>query len=146
MDIEIGRKALLTSKAGGELHVVQDGVILGSIFIPVGETLAGPYLDRLPEGASLAVGKGVAVLPPRSFHGVQSFGEAAYETGANPDYRPTSASRLEREMRLTLNRMQAATTRIEARERAFAAVERVPQAPAEVPPVPHADDDEADVE
>ncbi|PKP67655.1 MAG: hypothetical protein CVT83_08045, partial [Alphaproteobacteria bacterium HGW-Alphaproteobacteria-5] len=54
------------------------------------------------------------------------------DTGANPDYRPTSASRLEREMRVTLARLAQMGNRLEARERLLASVERIPTAPAPV--------------
>jgi hypothetical protein len=40
---------------------------------------------------------------------------------------------MEKEMRLTLNKMQAATARIEAREKALSLIERMPTASAPTP-------------
>ncbi|ARC88801.1 hypothetical protein [Rhodovulum sp. MB263] len=135
MSAEITRKTRLVSANGGTLDIVShDGEILGQIAVPAGAVPAAQYLGLVPEGCHLEVADGLAALNPRHRIGIQPHPHAR-ETGANPDYVPTSATRLEREMRLTLARMQTATKRVEARERALSAIERVPQAPAEVPPV-----------
>lgn len=130
--MEINRKSVVFSAAGGSLDFVSaDGEVLFSAPVPAGRTRAAEYLDLVPEGASIEVGPGVTVLQPRSSVGIQSYGAGSHDSGANPDFQPTSASRMEREMRLTMARMQAATARVEARERALAQVERMPKAPAE---------------
>lgn len=133
--MEINRKSVLVSAAGGSLDFVAgDGEVLASVPVPAGRTCAADYFDLVPEGASIEVGAGVTVLQPRSSVGIQSYGAGSHDSGANPDFQPTSASRMEREMRLTMARMQAATARVEARERALAQVERMSKAPAEADP------------
>ena len=130
MSGEINARSVFVSAAGGVLDFVsQDGELLASIAVPAGRVPARDYLDLLPEGASVEVSEGLAVLQPRSFFGVQHYGEGARESGANPDFRPTSASRNELEMRLTLSRMQAATSRLEARAAALDRIERIRLAP-----------------
>lgn len=127
---ELDRKSLLLSDGGGVLEVVTaDGEVLAAVTVPAGRVRAAGYFDLVPPGASLQVASGLAVVQPRCRIGVQRYGDGSHDTGANPDFRPTSSSRMEREMRLTLNRMQAATARVEARERQLAKVERVPRAP-----------------
>lgn len=133
--MEINRNSVLFSAAGGSLDFVSgDGEVLASVPVPAGRTRAAEYLDLVPEGASIEVGAGVTVLQPRLSVGIQPYGGGSHDSGANPDFQPTLASRMEREMRLTMARMQAATARVEARERALAQVERMPKAPVEREP------------
>lgn len=128
---EITSKSIIVSRNGGNLDVIsEDGELLSSIAVPAGRVRVAQYLDLIPEGASLQAGEGLEVHRPRHRIGIQSYGKGSHETGANPDFRPTSASRMEREMRLTLSKMQAATARVQARERALATIERIPQAAA----------------
>lgn len=133
---DIHRNSVFLSASGGQLDIVRDGEILASVAVPPGRVPAADYLDLVPEGAWLEVSDGLAVMdPPRARRnvGVQPYGDLSHASGANPDYRPTSASRMELEMRLTLNKMQAATARLEARQRALESIERVPPAPAPAP-------------
>lgn len=142
---EINLRSFLVSAHGGTLDYVSPyGEILYSVAVPPGRIPAREYLDLVPEGGRIEVADGLAVVNPRSWAGVQPYGAGSHDTGANPDFRPTSASRMEMEMRLTLNKMQAATSRIEARERALALVERIPPAAAPAP-VPVASEGEPSV-
>lgn len=129
MSFEINRASVFLSVGGGQLDIVQDGEILVSVNVPPGRVAALDYFDLLPDGAHLEVASGLAVLQPRIGYGVQSYGDGSHDTGANPDFAPTSASRMEMQMRLTLSQMQASTARLEARERALASIERNPTAP-----------------
>ena len=131
---ELNSKSVIVSAKGGTLdYVSHDGELLFSIAVPAGKVPAREYLDLVPPGAKVEVADGLAVINPRSWHGVQAYGAGSHDTGANPDFAPTSASRMEKEMRLTLNKMQAATARIEAREKALSLIERMPTAPAPAP-------------
>lgn len=131
----ITRKTRLCSAKGGTVEIVTaDGEVVGQIAVPAGAVSAAQYLALVPEGCELQASKGLTAITPRHRIGIQPHPKAR-ETGANPDFVPTSSSRLEREMRLTLARMQTATKRVEARERALASIQRVPQAPADVAPV-----------
>lgn len=130
MSGEINAKSVFLSASGGVLDFVsQEGELLASVAVPPGRVSARDYLELLPEGALVEVSEGLAVLHPRSAFGVQHYGEGARDSGANPDFRPTSASRNEREMRLTLARMQSATARLEARAAALDLIEHIPPAP-----------------
>lgn len=131
----ISRKAVFVSAAGGVLDVLSaDGEVVASVHVPAGRVSVVDYLDLVPVGGTWHLGKGLSVLAPRSAAGIQPYGDGAFESGANPDFQPTSATRLERELRLTLSRMQAATSRVEARERALAGIERVPRAKPKAEP------------
>lgn len=133
MSFEINRASVFLSVNGGQLDIVQDGEILVSVNVPAGRVAALDYFDLLPDGAHLEVAGGLAVLQPRSGYGVMPYGEGSHDTGANPDFVVTSASRMEMQMRLTLAQMQSSTARLEARERALASIERIPTAPPQDP-------------
>lgn len=127
---EITRKTFLVSATGGTLdYASADGEILFSVAVPPGKISAREYLDLIPPGGHIQIADGLVAVNPRSAYGLQAYGPGSHETGANPDFVPTSASRMEKEMRLMLNRMTAATNRVEARERQLATIERVPRAP-----------------
>lgn len=129
MSREITRSTVLLSQDGGSVDFIRDGEVLATIAVPAGRVRASQYLDLLPDGAHMQVGKGLVALNPSHRVGIQPYGHGSHDSGANPDFRPTSATRMEREMRLTLNRMKAATSRVEARERALAKIERIPEGP-----------------
>lgn len=127
---EVTHQTALVSDKGGTLDVVRDGEVLFSVNVPAGVVAARDYLALVPDGARLEIASGLVAMDPHHRVMVQPYGPGATDSGANPDFQPTSASRMEREMRVTLNRMKAATDRVERRERALAAIERVPRAPA----------------
>lgn len=128
---EMNSRSFLVSSKGGTLdYVAPDGEILFSVAVPPGRVAAREYLELLPDGCEVQIADGLAVVNPRSGYGVQAYGEGSHHSGANPDFKPTSASRFEAEMRLTLNKIQAQSARLEARERALASIERMPIAPA----------------
>jgi hypothetical protein len=144
MTSDISRESVFLSASGGVLDIVQDGEVLASVSVPAGRVSAREYVELLPYGAELHVAEGLAVVQPRRIGGIQHLGAAAYDSGANPDYKPTPSSRLEAEMRLTLRQMQAETKRVEARRRALDALDVIPKAPepaqAGEAPAPEGDD------
>lgn len=128
----IDRKTLFVSDGGGKLDIVShDGELLASMAIPAGRVAAMPYLALVPGGAT-AEPVGVAVMRPLHRIGIQKYGDGSHDSGANPDFRPTASSRLEREMRLTLSRIQTSEKRVDAKLKALTKIERVPDAPKEV--------------
>lgn len=137
---ELNIRSFIVSAKGGTLdYVAPDGEVLFSVAVPPGRVSAREYLELVPDGCHVEVADGLAVVNPRGGYGVQPYGAGSHDSGANPDFAPTSASRMEMEMRLTLNRMKAHTERLEARERALSLIERIPDAPAPAPapePVP----------
>lgn len=128
----IPAKAILLSSEGGSIDMIQDGELLASIAIPPGRVLMSDYMALLPEGAWFETDT-LAVVVPRSLIASQDFGDLALQSGANPDFRPTSASTMERQMRAMVHGMQARDREWEARLTALQSVERVPQAPAPSP-------------
>lgn len=125
--MNIHSKARFAALRDATIHVVNaDGEQVATFTLPVGLHRARPYLDLLPPGCEIELGLGVELLDTRRSALRQDYGRAAYHTAANPDYRPTLAGRMEREMRVTLARMQAATNRVEAREKALLKVREMP--------------------
>lgn len=130
----IDRKTLFVSDGGGKLDMVsEDGELLASIALPAGQVPALPYLELVPPGATLQVSEGVSTLRKRHRIGIQPYGAGSHDSGANPDYRPTSASRMEREMRVMMSRVQSSEKRVEAKLAALSRIERIPQAPDPAP-------------
>jgi hypothetical protein len=143
----LSRKAVFLSTDGGQIDFVRDGEVLASVSVPAGRVNAVDYIDLLPDGAEIEVSHGLAVMEPRSRirSGSQAYGEGAYHSGANPDFQPTSASRMENQLRLLASQMQADTRRIDARLRALQSIETMPKAPEAVPSVPAPAVDDAPV-
>lgn len=119
------------SAHGGVLEYVdQDGQLLFAVAVPAGVHLAREYLALAPDGVSVQIADGDLVhLPPRNWASVQA-AQADVESGANPDFQPTSADRIQRQMRHTLAVMQSEQRSLNARLERLAAIERMPTAPA----------------
>lgn len=126
---EINHKTVLVSANGGIIdYVTPDGEVLFSIDVPAGRVAAGEYLDLCPEGARVEIGNGLVAVQPKSWAARQAT-PYHLDSGANPDFQPTSADRLQRQMRLTMAQMQADQRRIDARLAALQVIERIPTAP-----------------
>lgn len=128
--MNISKHAFL-SEGPGELAVINDdGEIIGIIPLKPGLTPGSELAWIAAAGYTFGAREGVTLLAPKGGYGVQPYGEGAHDSGANPLFRPTSVSRLEREMRQTLSRMQGQSKALEARVRSLDKIERIPQAPA----------------
>lgn len=133
---EFDNKTLLVGDGNGKVEIVSDdGEVLASISVPAGQVPVLPYLALVPPGARLEVVDGLAVIQKPHRIGIQAYGDGSHDSGANPDYKPTASTRFEREMRLTMARLQAHESRVEAKLKALERVERVPEAPPAVEPV-----------
>lgn len=119
---------------GGTLDVWSpDGEIVHSFYVERGRHRASTWLDLLPPEHVLVVGKGVACFQPRMGVAVSQH-PLALKSDANPEFVATSASRLEREMRVEMNEMRnlRLVLQKEARQRALDSVqvgEAIPTAP-----------------
>lgn len=149
--MRITSKTCFISADGGVVDFVDDasGEVLGSVSIPPGRISARAYLDLAPRGSSLHVSKGLIAVSPKPWAFSQDYGPGSHESGANPDFQPTSATRFERQMRFSMARLQALDNRIMARAKALDAVERIPAGPGadpveDDPVVIEADDGGAD--
>lgn len=131
----MSRNAVFLSTTGGQIDYVRDGEVLASVAVPAGRVAAAEYLDLCPEGAELEISHGLAVMEPRRVtrSGTQHYGERAYDTGANPDFQPTSASRLEQQLRLDMRKLQAESSRVSAMVKALQGIEVIPPAPVPAP-------------
>jgi hypothetical protein len=130
---ELNAKTLLVSANGGTLdYVSADGELLFSVAVPAGRISASEYLEICPSGAKIEIATGLAAVQPKNRLAIQR-PENLTDSGANPDFQPTSADRLQRQMRLAMSQMQADQRRLDARFAALAQIERMPQAAVAAP-------------
>lgn len=138
---EINASHTFASAKGGVLDVLRDGEIVAQIFVPPGLHRARNFIADIPPGFEVQVGEGLAVFAPKSGFGRQAYGPGSHESAANPDFEPTSASRLQAQLDQGLKRLAAVENRVEAKLKSLKAVEVIPTAPTPAPaPVPAPDD------
>lgn len=137
----INQYSVFVSREGGLLDIVSPhGEIVSSIAVPPGRVRASKFLDLVPPDCRLEVAEGLEVFQPMarlgSRRGALPYGEGAHLTGANPDFTPTSATRLEVEMRAKLAKLDRVSSTYEKRLKALDKIERVPDAPVIEPVEP----------
>jgi hypothetical protein len=144
MSEHMSRNAVFLSTTGGQIDFVRDGEVLASVAIPAGRVSAAEYLDLCPEGAELEISHGLAVMEPRRQvrSGTQHYGAVSYESGANPDFQPTSASRMENQLRLEMRKLQAESSRVSAMVKALQSIEAIPSPVVAPAPAPAASEGE----
>lgn len=142
MKTELTHDMRLISKTGGTIdYVSDDGELLASVSVAPGLHFPAQYLELVPDDAHIELSGDLVALKPRTRVTVQPYSHGPEQTGANPDFRPTSARRNELEMRMVLDRLKATDKRLLAREKALANIERIPKAPDPDPviePIPDA--------
>lgn len=130
---DVKRQTNIVSEGAGELDIVDAyGEVLGKFRVPAGVHKASVWLDLLEPGQSLQISDGCFALPPRRGACVASH-PLALQSDANPDFKPTSATRLEREMRIELNEMRSLRLAVQKEARikqaqAIEVVETIPEA------------------
>lgn len=132
---EITRNSSLVSATGGQIdYVDRYGDVLMSVSVPSGRVSAADYLDLCPDGCEIQVSDGLVAVLPRSF-AIMQVHHMHEESGANPDFEPTSAANQERRLQLLVSRMTAETVEktVAARMAGLQQVEMIPQAPAPAP-------------
>ena len=135
MTEEINGAHSFASAKGGTLDVLRDGEIVAQIAVPPGIHRARQFLAQVPPGFEIQVGDGLAVFAPKSGYGRQPYGPGSHETAANPDFEPTSATRLQAQLDQGLKRLASVENRVEAKLKALKQVEVIPSpvaAPASV--------------
>ena len=132
---ELNAKTILVSSGGGLLDYVDDrtGEVLFTIAVPPGKYRASQYLELVPESAHVEIAEGLVAIQPKGM-AARQVPDNLTDTGANPDFQPTSADRLQRQMQRNLAVLAANQKSLDARLRAFNAVERVPDNPAPAQP------------
>lgn len=137
---------LMTAISTGSVTLMADGgEVIAEVGIERGMTPVAPFLDMLPEDGYLLPSEGVTLYLPPHAVGIVEYGQGAFDTGANPDFQPTSATRQEKEMRLMLRRMHMATTKIEARAAALDSVERIPTKVEEEPVLEEVEEEQEEI-
>ena len=149
MTSEIRRGCVIVADTalGGSLDVVDPhGEIVHTFHVPLGRHRASLWLDLVPADHTLQVGDGCVCFQPRM--GVSQTSHPDYlKSDANPAFVPTSASRLEREMRIEMNEMRNLRLSLqkEARHKAVDAVVVEEVIPDRAPqPKPKANPDDQD--
>jgi hypothetical protein len=136
---ELSRNAVIVADGpnGGSLDLISpQGEIVYSFYVSPGRHRASIWLDLVEPGYSLQVADGCVAFRPRM--GVSTTAHPEYlKSDANPDFVPTSATRLEREMRIEMNEMRNLRLAMqkEARLRAVDAVEVLETIPTPNPQV-----------
>jgi len=130
---EVKAADTLVSAKGGTLDIVRDGEVVAQLAVPPGAHKASGYLAFLPPDCEVQVGDGLAVFAARGGFARQKYGPGSHETAANPDFEPTSASRLQAQLEHGLKRLASVENRVEAKLKALKAVDVIPTAPVGAP-------------
>lgn len=133
---ELNRNTIIAaSQGGGTLHLVDEGTgeILAEFFVPEGRSKATKWLDLAGPGQELQVGDNVVAIEPSHRIRIQTFGDEAHASSANPEYRVTNAMRQSRELDRRLLKLEVAASRLRASEEV---AERVEASRAVTPPDP----------
>lgn len=127
--MEIKSTSILVAASEGAAveYLSPQGEVLGRVPLKLGRNPARDLLALAPEGATLSAVGEVFIAQPRSAVWVDPVAPEIV-SGANPDFQPSSADRLAREMRRTLAKLQAKETRLDARMAALEKIERMPNA------------------
>lgn len=130
---ELNRNTILaTGKGGGTLDLVShDGEILAQFFVAEGRSKATRWLDLVGPGQELQVGDNIVALEPSHRIYVQDFGDEAFTSAANPEFRVTNAMRQARELDRRLRKLEVTQSRLAAKE---AVLDRVEATRAGTPP------------
>lgn len=129
--MRVTRSTVFMSALGGVLNVIdQFGEVVGTIPVQPGRTRALSILPFVPDGCTLepASGDVQAVTPAPRIAVIRTEGHT--ESAANPDWEPSSAERMQREMRelLQWKRQTQAAKAKRARLKAALAIEAMPEA------------------
>lgn len=113
----INYNAFFVSADGGLVRYVSGTELLFEVRVPPGKVPVREYLDLCPPGAAIEYEDQLVLFDPPSHFGLIEY-EDAFESGANPDFRPSSARRNEIQMGLIMQRLQK-VDHLEARIRSY---------------------------
>lgn len=133
MSNEVKVADTLVSAKGGTLDIVRDGEVVASVAVPPGAHLAREFIAFLPPDCEVQVGEGLAVFAAKTGYHLQRYGKGSHDSGANPDFEPTSASRVQAQLEQGFKRIAAAENRVDAKLKALKAVQVIPTATPEKP-------------
>lgn len=118
MQSEINRNTILVAQqAGGVLDLVsEDGEVLAEIPVAAGRHKALKFLQLAGPGQVIQVASGIVAFQPTNRIGLVDFGEAKFESAANPEFRVTSAQRQAREFEMRLRKVEIMAQRKHRKE------------------------------
>lgn len=128
MDIRMGDRLFAAKE--GLLHVSDvQGEWLFDVAVPQGLSVVADLVPGLEPGM-VVTATGVRLMR-REWCGVIAAPEAL-DSGANPDFKPSSATRQAMQMDHLLGRLRMQERRLEARLKSLDTIERIPANPASV--------------
>lgn len=112
----------IVSGTGAIVNVVdEDGLVVMTEGLALGSHPTKRFIRYMPENGQLTVSGGVTIMMPASRVKAVKYGEGATDTGANPDFKPTSA---ERERRALLHKVTRLQNENAKHDRMYARLER----------------------
>lgn len=134
---EMQRNWLFVSAKGGQIDFVSvmddnEGEVMASVAVPAGRVPVNEYFDLCPDGCVMQLSKGLAALPPKGGVAIHPHPEM-YQSGANPDFQPSSADAMQRQLRAAMFSIAQANKRVDAKIAKLMEIERIPNAPSEKP-------------
>ena len=123
----------LVSAKGGTLDIVREGEVVASVAVPAGAHLARDFIAFVPPDCEVQVGDGLAVFAAKGGYHRQAYGDGSHDTAANPEFEPTSASRLQAQLDQGLKRLASVESRVEAKLKALMTVDVIPTAKPDKP-------------
>ena len=132
--LDLTPDTLIVSAEGGKITFVSlDGELLLAVAVPAGSVRWSRFMRLLPPDSEPIFSDGLALIPPMVDGSV---GRKSFLTGANSEYAPSSADRMQRRMEHQIRLLQAQTDAQGKRLRALARMEAMPKPsePAAAPP------------
>lgn len=140
---ELAVAKIMVPLAGAEITATDtDGVVRWSLGLAAGVHEGRKLLQYASRGDLFELVGATAMLPDGSKVAALPYGPGGYEAGANPDYRPTSATTNQRRISQMLKKLTAQSDSLEKRQRKWeeimrerqekAGAERTPEEEAEV--------------
>lgn len=123
---DLARFTLLVPKEGGEVILYDESEV--EVFrcgLQPGVHQAKQFVGALPRGGGLLPSPKVAAVDTKSGRAAFShYGPGTYETGANPDFKPTLASEQEARLRRLVERAELANEKLAKAEKAAAMADK----------------------
>ncbi|WP_071675233.1 hypothetical protein [Nioella nitratireducens] len=131
---QLASAKVLVGKDGGEIRFADGNGDLIPLGVPAGVHLGRELFDGLPADWDVDPGSGVTILAPAGERASRMrMGAVAYQSGANPDYRPSSADADRRRLEMLVQQSNRRSQRLEQRLESLARLsERVPSEPLEL--------------
>lgn len=115
---------IIAPREGGILELFSaEGELLAHFPLAPGRSKATRWLDLCGPDQILRTGEGVMVLEPAHRLHVQTFGEEAFASAANPDFQVSPADRMSRMLDQRLRKLEVTQATLRAKEAALVRAE-----------------------